>query len=143
MGIQFNSICRFFIVSFLFLINFFCPKYLFAQNEISSKEISTHDFEMMDNTAKRAYFIQWNQFSSQNEIPVELEQKALAFYKEKNLDERIYHKYKALFRILTNTRLPLSNRINAGHFIMATYDENIFPTGIVKDLLLELAQQLK
>ena len=98
---------------------------------------------MMDNTAKRAYFLQWNQFSSQNEIPVELEQKALAFYKEKNLDERIYHKYKALFRILTNTRLPLSNRINAGHFIMATYDENIFPTGIVKDLLLELAQQLK
>ena len=97
----------------------------------------------MDNAEKRIHFIQWNQFSSQNEIPLELEQKALAFYKEKNLDVRIYHKYKSLFRILTNEQLPLSNRINAGSFIVATYDENIFPIGIVKDLLLELAQQLK
>ena len=143
MSSKFYSINLFFFGLLFLLCTILCTQSLFAQTELSSKAISTNDFEKMDNAEKRIHFIQWNQFSSQNEIPLELEQKALAFYKEKNLDERIYHKYKSLFRILTNVQLPLSNRINAGSFIVATYDESIFPIGIVKDLLIELAQQLK
>ncbi len=144
-SMSFKSVSKYVVCCtlYFFLTIVIGSQSLLAQNTSEMKVISVNDFERMDATEKRVHFIQWNNFSSQNEIPQEVEGKAIAFYKKNNIDERIYHKNKTLLRIITNKQLALSNRINACHFIIANYDNTIFPNDVVKDILDELTLQSK
>lgn len=105
--------------------------------------VTRDEFIKMDAAQKTILIHKWNNFSLPGEVPASVEQKALAYYKQNNIDERIYHKYKILFKTVTNELLPVSNRINASYFIIENYDPAIFPVEVVKELLNELISKSK
>ncbi len=105
--------------------------------------VTRSEFVKMDASQKTILIHKWNNYSLPGEVPASVEQKALAYYKQNNIDERIYYKYKILLKTVTNELLPVSNRINACYFIIENYDPAIFPVEVVKDILDELILKSK
>ena len=126
-----------FIICFILLFMTFSST-LQAQENGEVNTVSRNEFVQMDASQKRMAILKWNNFSLNNEVPQVVEQQAIQYYQQKQLDIRIYHKYKVLFKTITNEALPLSNRINACYFIIENYDPAVFPVEVAKTILDEL-----
>lgn len=118
----------------LLLFIFLCAK-VNAQQNISNADNSTADFKKLDAATKSKLIHQWIKSSEQNECPIDINQKIVSFYKQYNIDERIYLKYKILFKTVTNASLNLKDRINLCYFILENYDPSYFPTIVIKEIL--------
>lgn len=112
-----------------------------VKNEIQA--VSSSEFAGMDASQQTVMIHLWIDASRQNEVPVAVEEKAILYYKQNNINERIYQKYKILLQTITNESLPISNRISACTFVIANYPESLFPVLLVKELLQDLNRKSK
>ena len=133
------------LLKYCFFISFFffSISQTTAQAIAEVETISRSEFVNMNSTQKAILIHKWNNASWQNEIPKVIDQKVIAYYKEHNIDDRIYQKYKILFKTMTNEKLPLQNRINACYFDIENYDASLFPVEIAKEILDELILKSK
>ncbi len=109
-----------------------------AQVNNEMQVVSSNEFAAMDGPQKSVMIHLWIDASRQNEVPTAIEEKAILYYKQNNINERIYQKYKILLQTITNESLPISNRINACTFVIANYNEALFPISLVKEILQDL-----
>jgi hypothetical protein len=114
-----------------------------AQQAKKVSEVPHSEFMKLKDIEKSDLLHQWINVSRQHQVPAAIEQQALAYYKSKNLDERIYLKYKVLLQVVSNEELPVANRVSTCYFIVENYDAAIFPVNIVQDMLKELTSNSK
>ena len=131
-----------FVIVFLLLLMTLTST-MYGQEKATIQTITRNEFVQMDAAQKRLAILQWNNYSLSNEVPLIVEQQAMNYYKQQQLDMRIYHKYKVLFKTITNESLPLSNRINACYFILDNYEASVFPVEVAKTILDELILKSK
>ncbi len=111
---------------------------LLAQPKEGKAIIQPERFANLTAGDKAALIHQWIDLSRQFQVPLVIEQKAMAYCEANHIEQRVYQKYKVLLQTATNDQLPILNRINTCHFIIENYDASIFPVDVVRDILTEL-----
>lgn len=140
---KFNSLKTLKISSLFSIIFLLFALQMGAQQISKITEVSRSEFIKLSDREKSNLIHQWINESRIYDVPPAIEQRALSYYQAKNLDARIYKKYKVLLQVVTNDKLPVANRVSACYFIIENYDAAIFPVNIVQDMLNELTSNSK